>query len=420
MFKKRLRKLVPDFLISFYHWLWALVGALFYGFPSSYIKVIGVTGTNGKSTVVMLIRKVLEEAGYKVASSSSIEFQIGSEKEQNDLKMTMPGRGKLHKFLRKAIRAECDYVVLEVTSEGIKQHRQHFINFDEAVFTNLKPEHIESHGSFENYKQAKGKLWKQLKDNGTSVINLDDQHSDYFWGFPAEQKYGYTTRERKKGKTVRAKNIKLKEGSSAFEINNTEFDLALPGKFNIYNALAAVGVALSQDIDLEISSRALKKVKGIPGRMEAVVEEPFKVVVDYAHTPDALKKVYNSLGNELICVLGSCGGGRDRWKRPELGEIAEKNCKKIILTNEDPYNEPPRKIVEEIKEGIDNKGKAEIILDRKEAIQEALDQASEFDTVVITGKGAEPLMCVEGGEKINWDDRKIVQDKMKEIKHEAK
>lgn len=396
--------------------MWALGGALFYGFPSSYIKVIGVTGTNGKSTVVTLITKILEEAGFKVASSSSIKFQIGDEKKQNDLKMTMPGKGYLHGFLRKAIRAKCDYAVIEVTSEGIKQHRHRFIEFDEAVLTNLKPEHIEAHGSFENYKKAKSQLWKHLKKDGVSIVNLDDEHSDYFWKFPAGEKYGYTLRDFKKENVVKAENIEIRENSSEFEVNEVGFELSLSGKFNISNTLASITVALTQDIDLETCRKALQQVKGVPGRMEVVTEEPFKVVVDYAHTPDALKEVYNSLEGSLICVLGSCGGGRDKWKRPELGEIAGNYCDKIILTNEDPYDEDPKKIVEEIKEGVENKEKVEIVLDREQAIQQVLEQASS-ETVVITGKGAEPLMCVADG-KIPWDDREIVKDKIKDIQRE--
>ncbi|MEF8847339.1 MAG: UDP-N-acetylmuramoyl-L-alanyl-D-glutamate--2,6-diaminopimelate ligase [Candidatus Paceibacterota bacterium] len=412
MFKSKFKKLVPEFLISFYHWLWALVGALVYGFPSSYIKIIGVTGTNGKSTVVTFTRKILEEAGFKVASVSSISFQLGDEKKQNDLKMTMPGRGQLHAFLKKAIKKDCDYAIIEVTSEGIKQHRHRFINFDAAVFTNLKPEHIEAHGSFENYKHAKGKLWKQLKEDGISIINLDDKHSDYFWNFPAGVKYGYTTRKLSKDNIIKAENIELENKFPQFTVDEVNFELPVSGKFNIYNALAAISIGKTQEVDLKTCSEALKKVQKISGRMEVVIEDPFKVVVDYAHTPDALQNVYKSLGGNLICVLGSCGGGRDRWKRSVLGEIADKNCEDIILTNEDPYDEDPRRIVEDIKEGIKNKEKVKVILDREQAIEEALKRADNSNTVVITGKGSEPWMCVSNGEKIPWDDREIVKEKV--------
>ena len=188
--------------------------------------------------------------------------------------------------------------------------------------------------------------------------------------------------------------------------------------------MAAICIGVSQGINLETCKRALEKIKGIPGRMEIVVEKPFKVIVDYAHTPDSLKKVYqtithqliNSSTNQLICVLGAAGGGRDKWKRPKMGEIASRYCDKIILTNEDPYDENPMKIIEEIAAGT--KGEPEKILDRREAIRRALHlakQSSTRATVIITGKGSEPWMCVAGGKKIPWDDRKIVKEEFKKL-----
>ncbi len=233
------------------------MGLLVHGFPSSFIKVIGVTGTNGKSTVVTLSKKILEQAGFKVASISSIEFQVGDRKWANELKMTMPGRGYLQKFLRMAIEQRCDYVIVEVTSEGIKQHRHRFIKFDGAVFTNLKPEHIETHGGFKNYKEAKGELWKSLSKSGVSVINLDDEHKDYFLEFPAGKKYGYTIQEAsfKQGKIVRAENIELGEESSGFEIDGLNFQLPLSGSFNVSNALAAISIALSETLILKLAKR---------------------------------------------------------------------------------------------------------------------------------------------------------------------
>lgn len=413
--KSEFKKIIPEFVVSVYHWLWALVGVLFYGFPSSHIKVIGVTGTNGKSTVVSLIKNILEEAGFKVASISSIEFQIGAEGKANEMKMTMPGRGYLQKFLRKAVRADCDYVIMEVTSEGIKQHRHQFIKFDGAVFTNLSPEHIESHGSFEKYRKAKGKLWKKLAKGGTSVINLDNKYKNYFLKFEVGEKYGYTTQraELKGGKTIEAKQIELEDDFSRFKIKDREFKLPLMGEFNVSNSLAAISVALSQGVSLRTCKRALESVEGIPGRMETVAKEPFRVVVDYAHTPASLQKVYRDLaGSEtMICVLGSCGGGRDRWKRPKLGKIADEYCDKIILTNEDPYDEDPMRIVKEIKKGIDD-SEVDITLNRKQAIKQALDSAAEGDLVVITGKGSEPWMCVANGKKIPWDDREEVRKQL--------
>jgi len=409
----KIRKIIPSFLLNWYHLSLAFLGALIYGFPSKKLKVIGITGTKGKSTVVELAGVILEEAGYKVASLSSIKFKIDRREWSNKLKMTMPGRFKIQRFLRKAVKAGCQYAILEVTSEGILQHRQRFIDFDVALFTNLSPEHIERHGSFEKYRQAKGKLFEQCKKN--HIINLDDKSAEYFLGFKATRKWKYGLKI-SNFHSVIAKNPQILNDRIIFSIKNTEFNLALSGEFNIYNSLAAVCIGLSQKINLEVSKKALEKVKGVPGRMETVIEKPFKVIIDYAHTPGSLEKVYQTVSSfqlptsNLICVLGSCGGGRDEWKRPEMGRIAAKYCHKIILTNEDPYDESPLKIINEIGQGIHDVEHLYKILDRRKAISKAFELAKEDDVVIITGKGCEPWMCLANGEKIPWDDRKIVRE----------
>ena len=409
----KIKRFIPPFLLSWYHLFLAFLGALIYGFPSKKLKVIGITGTKGKSTVVELTGVILEESGYKVASLSSIKFKIDRKEWPNKLKMTMPGRFKIQRFLRKAVKTGCQYAILEVTSEGILQHRQRFIDFDVALFTNLSPEHIERHGSFEKYRQAKGKLFEQCQKN--HIINLDDKSAEYFLGFKANRKLGYGLKISNSNSII-AKNSQTLNDRIKFSIKNTEFNLALSGEFNIYNSLAAVCIGLSQGIDLEVSKKALEKVKGIPGRMETVMEKPFKVIVDYAHTPDSLEKVYQTVSSfqlptsNLICVLGSCGGGRDKWKRPEMGKTAAKYCEKIILTNEDPYDEDPFQIINEIEQEIHGIEYVYKILDRRKAIRKALELAKESDVVIITGKGCEPWMCLADGRKIPWDDRKIVKE----------
>jgi len=222
----------------------------------------------------------------------------------------------------------------------------------------------------------------------------------------------------------------MSEKGIKFSVNDLEFNLNLLGKFNIYNSLAAICVGLSQGVSLEICKKALEKVKGIPGRMEVVIKEPFTVIVDYAHTPEALKKVYETIksfkfhvSSSMICVLGSCGGGRDKWKRPVLGKLAAEYCKEIIITNEDPYDENPLKIIEDIESGFSQipNSKFQIpkykkILDRREAIRKALGLAQPNDVVIITGKGSEPWMCVKGGKKIPWDDRQIAKEEFQKLK----
>lgn len=396
MDKVFLRKIIPSFLLSWYHFFLAFLGAVLYGFPSKKLKVIGVTGTNGKTTVVSLATNVLEEAGFKVASLSSIRFKIGNKEELNTLKMTMPGRLRLQKFLRQAVDNSCHYAVIEVTSEGIKQYRHRFIDFGTAVFTNLTPEHIEAHGSFERYKEAKGELFKAAKE--VHIINGDDFNAEYFMQFPARKKIIYSLKDKE-----------LLPGK-----------LHLLGDFNIYNALAATQVGLSQGIDLSVCQKAIEKTEVLPGRMEKVVKEPFTVIVDYAHTPDALERVYRAVAGRKVCVLGAAGGGRDKWKRPELGKIAAQHCSEIILTNEDPYDEDPEKIIEDIEKGVTLSMKPGQrcygVLDRGEAIKKALSLADSGDTVIITGKGSEVWMCVAGGKKIPWDDRKTVKEKLAKLK----
>jgi UDP-N-acetylmuramoyl-L-alanyl-D-glutamate--2,6-diaminopimelate ligase len=399
--KEFLKKFLPNFILSFYHFILAFLGALIYGFPSKKLILIGVTGTNGKTTTTEMIAEIFEKAGNKVALLNSIRFKIGEKEEINKLRMTMPGRFFIQRFLKKAAKEGCEFAILEVTSEGIKQHRHRFLNFKVAVFTNLAPEHIESHGSFEKYREAKGKFFQATKE--IHVINVEDKNSDYFLKFPAKRKITYG----------------LKKGD--INLENTKIKLKIPGEFNIYNALAAISVAISHGIDKDFAIKVLEEFKGVPGRMEEVISKPFKVIVDYAFTPNALEKVYQTLKNsklqipnsKMICVLGSCGGGRDKWKRPVLGELAAKYCDEVIVTNEDPYDEDPWQIIEQVAAGT--KGKARKILDRREAIREALKLAKEGDIVVITGKGCEPSICVAGGKKIPWDDRKVVKEEFQKI-----
>ena len=380
------------------------MGAVLYGFPARKLKVVGVTGTNGKSTTVEMISRIFLEAGFKTASLSSIRFQIGEKEWRNTLKMTMPGRFFIQSFLRKAVDAGCTHAVVEVTSEGILQHRHRFLNFHTAVFTNLSPEHIERHGSFEKYREAKGKLFAAAKQ--VHVINKDDAQASYFEQFPAKKVLRYSFSD--------AKNI-------------PDLHLKLLGEFNVSNALAAICVAESFEISLDVCKKALGQIDRIPGRMEVIIKEPFRVVVDYAFTPAALEKVYQALRsqiprNKLICVLGAAGGGRDKWKRPVLGKLAATYCDKIIVTNEDPYEENPVDIIEQVAKGAEsisiNQPESAVfkILDRREAIAKALSLASPGDTVVVTGKGCEDSIAVAGGKKIPWDDREVVREEMDKVK----
>lgn len=389
-----LKRFIPrplfDAISPIYHWLLAFWAAVLYGFPAyGGMKVVGVTGTSGKTTTVHFLHAIFEEAGFKTASISGLRFKILNKEEANLLKITMPGRGRLQKFLREAKNAGCEYVFLEVTSEGIKQSRHKFIKFYAALFTNLSKEHIEAHGSFENYRETKGELFKNIP---LAILNGEDPNFEYFYKIAPKEKIVFVEND-----------------------YPPELVLNFRGKFNRMNAVAALTFAKREGIDPEVSKNALRKIPGIPGRMEYIeTKKDFKVLVDYAFIPDVLRKVYEEEKEEssgLVCVLGAAGGGRDRWKRPVLGDIAGEFCRKVFVTNEDPYDEDPMAIMNEVC----GRHNFEKILDRREAIRRALRSAGPGETVVITGKGAEPWIMGPGGSRAPWDERKIVREELSKI-----
>jgi len=410
------RKIIPRRLFKTaqpaYHWLLAFMAATVYRFPSRKIFIIGVTGTKGKTTTTEIISAILEEAGYKTALTSSLRFKVGKESEKNKEKMTMPGRFFLQKFLRKAVKGKCQYAILEMTSEGALLSRHKFIRLNALIFTNLAPEHIESHGSFEKYREAKLKFFKALEKSSEKrkilIVNEDDKNASMFLNFDIKEKIKYGLKD--------VSSYDVQKNGIDFEIKDTKIHSKLSGEFNLYNILSAVAFARSQSIGMETIKTAIEKFNGIEGRMEKIDEgQDFKVMVDYAHTPDSLEKVYETFqGSRKICVLGSAGGGRDKWKRPEMGKIASKHCDHIILTNEDPYDEDPLAIVKEVAEGI-NRPIYEIVMDRREAIAKALQLAKTGNAVIITGKGSEPWLMGPKGTKIKWDDRETTREELRKI-----
>ncbi len=419
--KALLKKITPKFLIKCYHFTLAKLGAWLYGHPSQKMIVIGVTGTKGKSTVVNLAAKILEGAGYKVGLTSTIGFKIADKEWANDTKQTMQGRFRLQQLLSQMVKAGCRYAVIETSSEGIAQYRQVGIDYDIAVFTNLSPEHIESHGSFENYKLAKAKLFSGLQSSFHKTIdsrpvkkiiiaNADDKLAEYFLQFPADEKI--TVSLRPNGGTLCAAQIMVTDHGTNFKVNNESVQLRLLGEFNVVNALLALAVGQSQGIEFSVMKKTLENVRSLPGRMEEIKNNKrFRVFVDYAHEPASLEAVYKTVKsfrpNKIIAVLGSQGGGRDKAKRPVLGKLAGQYADYVIVTNEDPYDEDPQQIIDEVAGG--SQQAVEKILDRKEAIQRALSLAQAGDIVIITGKGSETVMAVDGGKKIPWDDRAVVR-----------
>lgn len=431
-----IRRLVPKAVFRrvnpLYHKFLAFLAVLIYRFPSRDIFVLGITGTKGKTSVAELISAILEEAGIKTALISTLRFKIGGDSVKNELKMTMPGRFFVQKFLRSAINRYCRYAILEITSQAVLQSRHRFINLDAVVFTNLSPEHIEAHGSFELYKKAKLRILRALENSSkkkkTIIVNADDENARSFADFKVNDLWLYGLNQDNFSsfegmpcgnlKGIAVSNYELKEDGVRFEISHESFFSPLLAEFNLYNIMAAIAFARSQNIGWDAIRLALRKFAGVPGRLEFIVEgQSFKVVVDYAHTPDSLQKVYGLFRGKKICVLGAAGGGRDKWKRAEMGKIAASYCNEIILTNEDPYDENPLAIIQGIAFGIEAPCKYKIVMDRRQAVQEAVDLAKPGDTVIITGKGAEPWIMGPNGSKTRWDDREVAREALK--KHYA-
>lgn len=409
--KRLIASLAPSLLLSAYHFLIAYIGAILYSFPSRELTVIGVTGTKGKSSTVEFVNAALEEAGYKTAVSGTVRFKIGNDSRRNLTRMSMPGRFFLQRFLRDAVRAGCTAAVIEMTSEGARQHRHQFIDLDALIFTNLSPEHIESHGSFKKYADTKFKIGLALarskKRPRIMVAHKDDAEGARYLALPVERSIGFSLSE--------AAPSEASERGGYFTIEGTRIRTHLPGEFSLKNALAAALVVRALGVSLEHIVNAFEKLTRIPGRAEEIrAGQDFSIVVDYAHTPDSLRALYDAYkSRRKICILGSTGGGRDTWKRPVMGRIADEACEWVILTNEDPYDERPEKIVSEIAAGM--KRKPEIVIDRRKAIRRALSLAKPHDVVLITGKGTDPSIMGPRGEKLPWSDAQVAEEEVKRL-----
>jgi UDP-N-acetylmuramoyl-L-alanyl-D-glutamate--2,6-diaminopimelate ligase len=396
-----------------YHWKLAFLGAIRYGFPSRRIKVIGVTGTKGKSSTVEITNAIFEEAGFKTALTNTIRFKIGDTSIRNLFKMSMPGRFFMQKFVSDAVKAQCDYAILEMTSQGASLYRHKYLNLDTFVFINASPEHIEAHGSYEKYIDAKVSIARELmlskKDDRTLIVNADDKESSKFMEVSADTKLSYTISE--------LAPYKIKKEGIDFTLNGKKASSPLSGLFNLYNILAAITVARHHGIGDDVIIKAVEKFGNIPGRVQKIqAGQNFEVIVDYAHTPDSMEKLFQAFPNtRKICVFGSTGGGRDTWKRPELGRIADSYCEDIFLTDDDSYDEDTQKIMEEIAKGI-TKHQPKLIADRRMAIHEAVAMARPGDTVLLIGKGTDPYLMGPDGKKTPWSDEEIVREELAKLK----
>ena len=458
----RIKNLVPQSIKNIYHLAQAVLANVVYGFPSRKIKVIGVTGTDGKTTTVQMITQILEEAGSlvktgvhgarKVAMASTINFKINGVEEKNLSHFTTESAFALQKFIRKSVEQGCEYLVLETSSHALDQHRVWGVQYQTAVITNVTREHLDYHKTMEKYREAKKKLFKTVaKNKGTIIVNADMEKPEEFLDFDVDKKFAYTTNLEKNAaldsrppatiafraglrgndkegsgminegiQIVQAKNVKLGIDCSSYELLATSYELNIPGLFNIENALAAMCVGLSEDIKLETIKDALAKIKGVAGRMEAIENDlGLHIFVDFALTPNALERLYSTLfqakksDTRIIAIFGSCGD-RDRGKRPVMGEVVSKYADFVILTNDEPYHEKPEQIIEEIAVGIKNKIEGQNfwkIIDRRDAIKKALEIAQAGDIICITGMGNFETMVV-GDKKIPWNDRNVIEEEL--------
>ncbi len=398
----------------------AFLAANFYKKPSEDLRVIGVTGTNGKTTVTHLIKAILEEHGCKTAIIGTLYAKVGD--TEKEFGHTTPESIDIEEFIRLSLEEGSYYLVMEVSSHALDLHRVDGIDFDVAVFTNLTQDHLDYHEDMNSYKNAKLKLFTMLKgkENQFSVINADDKWAPFFIEKAGKKAITYGLSNKA---DVQATNIETSLKGSSFTVKYQEkswdVKIKLIGMFSIYNVLAAISFALGEKINPEIIKSALEKVAGVPGRFETVnCGQNFSLVVDYAHTPDGLENILKTgrqvVENRLITVFG-CGGDRDKTKRPLMGEIAARLSDFCVVTSDNPRSEEPETIIADIIPGLEMviDSRYAIIADRREAIKHAIYLAREGDLVIIAGKGHETYQLVKE-QVLDFDDRKIAAQVIKE------
>lgn len=424
--KNIIKKVIPKDaqynVANFYHLLVAVAANIRYGFPARKMRVIMVTGTNGKTTTAAYIAQMLMSAGLKVGVSTTAFYGFGEELEPNTRNRTVDDIFYVQAMLSRMKKAGCEYLVMEVTSMALVQHRLWGVPCDVAVMTNLTQDHLDYHKTMERYAEAKGKMFE--RSPAYIVLNRDDEWFEFFDKFEAgDRKLTYGAHKDATGRIIEA-DLKADGSDVTLQIDKTKkvkFHTALPGKFNVYNATAAAMVGYVLELDAKEISKGLASLKNVPGRLERISEgQRFEVIVDYAHTPDALENLLDTLRHltkgKLWVVFGATGD-RDKGKRPIMGEIAARLADRIVLTDDEPYSEDPAKIRKEVMTGIEsteNGAKKTIeIGDRREAIQRAVADARPRDTVAITGMGHEQFRIV-AGERQPWSDAGIAREALKQ------
>ncbi len=429
--KKIVHTILPKSIIKLvqpvYHGLVALIANVYFGNPSEKIFVIGVTGTAGKSTTVIMTAQILNYSNKKTGYITTAGSFEGNTFKNNLHGLSMPGGWLLQRQLSEMVSNGCKYAIVECTSEGLAHNRHLGIKFQTALFTNLSPAHLDSHGSFEKYREAKGKLFSSLTTSSGSEsiigVNLDDPNKNYFLNFKALRKFGVSMRsDTTKPDALTnfvAEDIAVGE-KITFTLNGTKFNLKMFGTFNVTNALLAIATTNMLGVTLDEASEGLAHIGTVPGRME-IIEGPNEstIIIDYAPEPAAMEASLRAVTllphNKIIHVFGSTGGHRDVAKRFLFGEISAKLSDTIIMTNDDVYDSDPKEITANIREGIDRVQNKKVkvieeVLDRKAAISHALKIAQPKDIVLITGKGSEQFLVLPNNVRVAWDDRTIVKE----------
>lgn len=441
-----IKKLLPNWLLKFirpvYHGAVAKFASVYFGNPSKKLFVIGVTGTAGKSTTTAMLSHILSytdkhgnnttqintERSTKCGYVTTVNFFDGKNNYINKHGMSMPGGWLLQKQLKQILDNGCKYAIVECTSEGLAQNRHLGIKFSGALFTNLSEAHIEAHGSFKNYKRAKGKLFSQISKSVNQQVsfigvNLDDPFVDFFLSFDTPRKFGVSFKNNISPKALTSYQAKAVDGG--FEINNEIFEINLPGEFNKYNALLAAACANTIGVSLNDSKEALKSFTGIRGRMEPVENNlGVKIYVDYGCEPAtivaALKAANEISHNRIIHVTGTTGGHRDTSKRFKFGKASAEMADVSIFTNDDVYESDPEEIIRNMEEGynkVENKKSKELvkILDRRLAVRRSLEMAKSGDLILITGKGSEQFLVLPGNKRIEWDEVNVVKEELRNM-----
>ncbi|MFA5917779.1 MAG: UDP-N-acetylmuramoyl-L-alanyl-D-glutamate--2,6-diaminopimelate ligase [Candidatus Gracilibacteria bacterium] len=416
-----------------YHKVRAILANIVYGFPSKQMTIIGITGTNGKTTTTNIIAKGLREAGYKVFMFSTINIIMGDEEVVNNTKMTSPDAFVLQKLLKQAKERGCTIAVIETSSHSILMNRNYGLNYDFAVLTNITQDHLDLHKTMDNYVDTKLQLFKNLiiykRKPGVKKIAIINNESDYKDLFLAETFDNLYTYGKDTSSTIKFDNVKSTFEGTSFDVKiaGSKFTVLTPlrGIFNIYNILASIGVFIAFGLKPEQIQKIIKSINGVAGRMEEVENKgKFKIFVDYAHTPDALVQVLDTIRSiegvkRIITVFGATGD-RDKTKRPIMGKIVSDKSDVVVLTQDDDYSEKTESIIKDVIPGIERKEGDNfwVITDRKEAIRTALLTAEEYDAILIAGKGDEHLMLTNAG-PVEWHDRDVIEGilgEMEEVK----